>query len=228
MSHNTPYVAVAVAEYARQPDSSGDMVYTFFEGEAKRTMPDADDYPYPALTVERKSGDEPFLNANRSARLSDFWAWAYSDLMGNTERGKLAEYIVSLAMRCADGVREEWSAFDVLSPEKIKIEVKTSAYLQSWAQKKVSDIRFDVRETLAWDAATNAYTATAMRQADVYVFCVENCRDQDTVNPLDLSQWDFYPVATDVLNAAIHTQKTIGLNALLSRCSRRCSTCLWN
>jgi hypothetical protein len=175
----------------------------------------ANSYLYPALTVERKSGDEPFLNANCSARLSDFWAWAYSDLMGNTERGKLAEYIVSLAMGCAEGVSEGWGVFDALTPEKVKIEVKTSAYLQSWAQKKISDIRFGVRETLAWDSRSNAYAATAMRQADVYVFCVENCKDQNAVNPLDLSQWDFYPIATDVLNAAIRKQKTIGLKTLM-------------
>jgi hypothetical protein len=177
-------------------------------------MPNEDEYIYPALTVERKNGDEPFLNAACSATLSNFWAWAYSDLMGNTERGKIAEYIISLAMRCANGVSENWGTFDVLSPENIKIEVKTSAYLQSWAQKKVSDIRFGVRETLAWDSTSNTYAATAMRQADVYVFCVENCRDQEAVNPLDLSQWDFYPIATAVLDSSIGQQKTIGLNTL--------------
>jgi hypothetical protein len=186
-------------------------------------MPNTNDYPYPALTVKRKRGDEPFLNANGSVRLSDFWAWAYSDLMGNTERGKLAEYIVSLAMGCADGVNENWSVFDVLSPESIKIEVKTSAYLQSWTQKKLSDIRFGVRKTLAWDSTSNAYASTAERQADVYVFCVENCRDQDAVNPLDLSQWDFYPVATQVLNTSIGQQKTIGLNALVVLGAKKCS-----
>jgi hypothetical protein len=186
-------------------------------------MPNANDYLYPALTVERKSGDEPFLNGNCSASLSDFWAWAYSDLMGNTERGKLAEYLVSLAMGCADGVSGNWNSFDVLSSEGIKIEVKTSAYLQSWAQKKVSDIRFGVRETLAWDSVNNTYAATAMRQADVYVFCVENCRDQDFINPLDLSQWDFYPVATAVLDSAIGQQKTIGLNTLVELGAKKCS-----
>jgi hypothetical protein len=70
--------------------------------------------------------------------------------------------------------------------------VKASAYLQSCSQH-ISDIRFEVRETLAWDGATNAYAETAMRRADVYVFCVENCKEQDLLNPLDLSQRDFYP-----------------------------------
>ena len=154
---------------------------------------------YPALTAEKKCGDERFLNGNVSVRLLDFWAWAYSDLVGNTERGKLAEYIVSLAMDCAEDRSEGWGAFDILSPEGIKIEVKTSAYLQSWAQKKTSDIRFGIRETLAWDSKTNSFAESARRQADVYVFCVENCKEQELVNPLDLTQWDFYPIATAVL-----------------------------
>jgi hypothetical protein len=183
---------------------------------------DINEYLYPALKVDRKTGDEPFIGGDTSSRLSDFWGWAYSDLVGNTERGKLAEFIVSLAMHCTSGVSEGWGVFDVLSPEGIKIEVKTSAYLQSWGQTRISDIRFSVRETLAWYAATNTYAENAMRQADVYVFCVENCKEQDLLNPLDLSQWDFYPIATDVLNKAISKQKSVGLNILMSLGAKKC------
>jgi hypothetical protein len=182
-----------------------------------------DEYTYPALAISRKNGLEPFINGNDSKNLSDFWAWAYSDLMGNTERGKLAEFIVSIAMRCADGVSEGWGTFDVLSPENIKIEVKTSAYLQSWAQNHISGIRFGVRETLAWNSATNVYAETPMRQADIYVFCVENCKDQSKVNPLDLSQWDFYPIGTNTLNAHLNKQKTVGLNTLINIGAKKCS-----
>lgn len=183
----------------------------------------SNEYMYPALTVERKHGDERFLNGDCSAQLVDFWRWAYSNLMGNAERGKLAEYIVSLAMHCADGVSEGWAAFDIVSPEGIKIEVKTSAYLQSWAQKRISDIRFSIRETLAWDSATNTYAEIAMRQADVYVFCVHNCKEQNSVNPLDLAQWDFYPIATEFLNTTLSNQKSIGLNTLLTLGAKKCS-----
>ena len=180
------------------------------------------EYLYPALKVVKKSGDERFLNGNMPIRLSDFWSWAYSDLIGNTERGKLAEFIVSLAMGCTDGISEGWGAFDILSPECVKIEVKASAYLQSWAQKKMSDIRFGIPETLAWDSMTNTFAKTAMRQADVYVFCVENCKEPAAINPLDLAQWDFYPVATEVLNTNVSKQKTIGLNTLLSIGAKKC------
>ncbi len=134
------------------------------------------EYQYPALTVEKKHGDECFLNGCCSAHLVEFWRWAYSDLMGNTVRGKLAEYIVSLAMHCANVVSEGWRAFDVLTPEDIKIEVKTSAYLQSWAQKRISNIRFGIRETLAWDSVTNTYAEIAMLLRNWFILFPNACR----------------------------------------------------
>ena len=183
-----------------------------------------DQYLYPAIRTVRRNGEERFINSETDACLSDFWAWAYSDLNGNTERSKIAEYIVSLAMCCADGVSEGWGAFDILSPEGIRIEVKSSAYIQSWAQKKLSDIRFGVRETLAWNPETNELTEKAERHADVYVFCVQNCRYQEAANPLDLAQWDFYPVSTEALMTVIERQqKTVGLDPLLNTVAKRCS-----
>jgi hypothetical protein len=41
--------------------------------------------------------------------------------------------------------------FDVAAPSGLRIEVKSSAHLQSWAQRVESAISFDIRETLAWD-----------------------------------------------------------------------------
>ena len=42
----------------------------------------------PIIEIERKSGKEKFVNMNKEISLNDFWSWAYSDLIGNTERGK--------------------------------------------------------------------------------------------------------------------------------------------
>jgi hypothetical protein len=149
---------------------------------------------YPEMKVREKSGSEQFENADLEARLRDYWSWAHSDLSSNAERGKFAEYLVALAMHCANGVSEEWASYDLLSPEGVKIEVKTSAYLQTWAQNELSTIRFSIKSSRAWNADTGAYDAETKRQADVYVFCVENCKVQDILNPLDMNQWDFYPV----------------------------------
>ena len=65
----------------------------------------------------------------------------------------LAEFIVAAALGIATGgVREGWAVWDLTSPDGVRIEVKSSGYLQSWGQKELSRISFNVRETLAWDA----------------------------------------------------------------------------
>ena len=148
----------------------------------------------PAIKVMRKSGKECFQGMEGERTLKDFWAWAFSDLVSNTERGKLAEYIVATAMGCDEGTSPTWGSFDLLSPEGIKIEVKASAYIQSWEQKDFSRIEFSIAESLYWDGV--AYAKEKKRQAGVYVFCVLKHKEQDTINPLDLEQWDFYPVST--------------------------------
>lgn len=148
--------------------------------------------------------------------MNDFWAWAFSDLVGNTERGKLAEFIVAMAIGVADGISSSWDSYDLLSPEGIRIEVKTSAYLQSWAQKALSQIRFGIRPTHAWDSNENTYDDSLLRQADVYVFCVLKHTEQATLNPLDLDQWEFYPLSTKALDQAAGNQKTISLKRVIS------------
>ena len=49
----------------------------------------------------------------------------------------------------------------------------------------------------------------------MYVFCVLAHKDKSTVNPLDLSQWEFYVLDTKVLNDKVPKQKTIALSSLL-------------
>ena len=55
----------------------------------------------------------------------------------------LAEFIVATALGIpTDGVREGWAAWDLTTPGGVRVEVKTAAYLQSWAQKELSKISF--------------------------------------------------------------------------------------
>ena len=89
---------------------------------------------FPALTVKRKTGDEPFSVNGRPTGfvLLNFWQWLASDLVDNALRGALAEYIVACDLGIADGTRPGWNAYDLITPEGIKVEVKSAAYLQSW------------------------------------------------------------------------------------------------
>ncbi len=170
-----------------------------------------------ALTPTPKSGDEQFTHEGRSvgAQLREFWSWACSDLISNAMRGVLAEYIVGLALDCLAGrTRLEWDATDLRTRNGLRVEVKSSAYLQTWTQQRVSQISFDIRPTTGWDATTNTYAVERKRHADVYVFCVFTPIDKVVADPLDLDQWDFYVMSTDRLNDAVREQKTITLASL--------------
>ena len=169
------------------------------------------------LAAERKIGTEPFhVNGQRlDFDLLGFWQWCVSDLVSNATRGRLAEYIVACALGLPEqGIRDEWASFDLKTLSGIKIEVKSSAYIQSWDQKKLSPITFRTPKTRAWDADTGLMDIEAKRQADVYVFALLAHTDQETIDPLNLDQWRFYVVPTAILDARVRSQHSITLNSL--------------
>lgn len=172
---------------------------------------------YGPVVITRKTGDEPFHLDNDALehRLLDFWRWAASDLVGNTARGILAEYIVAMALGVAGGVRYSWDAYDITTLSGVKIEVKSAAYLQAWYHKKLSAAVFTIRPTRTWNPDTNELDPEVKRQADIYVFCLLNHRDKTSLDPLNLTQWDFYLLPAAVLNAQLPVQKTISLSSLL-------------
>jgi hypothetical protein len=172
---------------------------------------------YSAITVTKKDGSEPLQLDGQVLpyNVLSFWQWSSSDLVGNALRGKLAEYIVAIAVGSNEKIRTEWDAYDVVTPEGIKVEVKSGAYIQSWAQTRLSNIQLGIRPTLGWNAKTNTYSSQIERQSDVYVFCVLEHKNQETINPLNLNQWVFYIIATSQLNRATGKQKTISLSSLL-------------
>lgn len=106
-------------------------------------------------------------------------------------------------------------AFDLLTESGLKIEIKSAAYLQTWYHKKLSSISFKIRQTKSWDGGTNESATERKRQADIYIFCVLNHKEKDSLDPLNLDQWEFYVLRAAVLNEKIPTQKSIGLASLL-------------
>ena len=89
----------------------------------------------PAIELTRKTGKEMILSNGHKRTLLDFWQWAYSDLVGNTERGALAEYIVAVACDADDNARISWASYDLNLANELKVEVKSSAYIQTWKQQ---------------------------------------------------------------------------------------------
>lgn len=179
---------------------------------------------YPAMIPGRKEGGELLISPKGKpiSTLTDFWRWAYSDLVGNAERGALAEYIVACALGVTSAVRISWDKYDLLTVEGIAVEVKTSGYIQTWEQKDLSKPVFGIQPTYGWNSQTNEYESEQKRQADIYVFCLHKHTDQATINPLLIEQWDFYVMPTYLLNERLGNQKSVSLKALIKAGAEIC------
>lgn len=168
------------------------------------------------ISQHRRDGSERFHCAGDDLGfdLRGFWEWSVSDVVSNATRGRLAEYIIAQAVGAADGVRDEWAAYDLHDPRGISIEVKSAAYIQSWHQDRFSTITFNCPKSRAWDPETNRQSDVQSRQAEVYVFALLAHKDQATLDPFDLSQWEFYVVPTVWLDERKRSQHSISLKSL--------------
>lgn len=95
--------------------------------------------------MELLNGNEKFtLDGNDTGiSVSEFWSWAYSDLLNNTLRGVLAEFLVKKSFSFyppREILRTDWTPYDLASPSGRRIEVKSAAYLQSWTEDYFSHI----------------------------------------------------------------------------------------
>jgi len=168
-------------------------------------------------------GTERLINKNEEMNISisEFWAWNNSDLLNNTLRGAYAEFLVSKALDLdVTESRIDWDAYDVKFGN-IRIEVKSSAYLQAWEQKQLSSIRFSIAPAQAWSSKT-WYDGNSIRHSDFYIFCLFACKDRSTSNPLNIDQWEFYIVPTQKLDQECKNQKSISLRALLKLGAVKC------
>jgi hypothetical protein len=170
----------------------------------------------PKIKPVKKSGNEPFYHHEKPLdfNLKDFWSWNQSNLLDNTMRGVLAEFIVKEALGIKEGVRTEWECYDLKTESGIKVEVKSAAYIQSWKQKGYSKIQFGIGKTIS-DTTNPAFDGISRRWSDYYIFCVLDHKDQNTVDPLNLDQWIFYVLKTEVLNSKVPDQNKINLSSLL-------------
>lgn len=145
--------------------------------------------------------------------LIDFWNWGFSDLLSNSLRGIFAEFLVGNALDCLNQPRIEWDAFDLIYRGK-KIEVKSAAYVHSWHTDTFSKIGFNIGAKREYSYTTRKYSTEINRHADVYVFCLLKEKDLETLDPLNVSHWEFYIVMTKILDERFPSQKTISLSAL--------------
>ena len=183
-----------------------------------------DNIKLPIIHNSQKTGKELLFNLKGQtiSTVLDFWKWAYSDLFDNTQRGILAEYIVACALDLQNTKRTNWDKYDLITKTGITLEIKTSAYLQTWGQKKLSKLVFGIQPTYGWNKETNEYDTIKSRQADIYIFCIFKHKDPLTANPLNLNQWAFYILNTKILNQKVGNQKSITINSLKALGAKYC------
>ena len=163
------------------------------------------------MGIAKFSGSEPVSQTD--VTVQHFWAWAYSDILSNRNRSVFAEFLVAVALDLIRQPRVEWDAVDLRYNNK-KIEIKSSAYLQSWQQRKPSLIKFDISKKRGWDSQENLTAEEEIRSADCYVFCVYEEQDVQDANVLNLDKWSFVVVATEKLNEVFGNQKSVSLSRL--------------
>ncbi|POX38029.1 hypothetical protein C3486_25320 [Streptomyces sp. Ru73] len=141
-------------------------------------------------------GHESFVGLD-GVTIADFWRFALPDFKMNNARGYLAEFLVHRALGSARS-RGEWHSHDVETEDGLCIEVKTSAYLQAWEQRQLSDIRFTGLRSKRWNPRTG-YADEETYNAHVYVFAVQTARSHEEYDPLDVGQWEFFVLGRPVV-----------------------------
>lgn len=135
-----------------------------------------------------------------------------NDLRMNNTRGYLAEFLVARALGLHNVSRVEWDAYDLLLDD-IRIEVKSSAYLQAWEQPKPSRIVFSGLRGTRYHPRHGYDPGGKRLNAHVYVFCVQTAMTHEDYNPLNLGQWKFYVVKRSSLDS--HGASSVGLDAVV-------------
>jgi hypothetical protein len=179
------------------------------------------------------SGTENFYNKHIQLPITmlHFWQWAYSNLLQNIQRGKLAEFIVKTALE-NNGVQTTGSVESVLSPYDLmgpripstqtysRIEVKSAAFVQSWDIRHPDHATFRIAPSVAPNKNGDYLEgATRQRNNDIYVFTVYKATSREE-NILDLSLWDFYVLPTFRIETdpKLRKQKTISLKSVQKLC----------
>lgn len=154
------------------------------------------------------TGTERFTEGD--ATVLDFWRWALGDLRMNNARGYVAEFLVARALGSQAPIRVEWGAHDVTAADGTRVEVKSSGYLQSWGQRKLSVPRFGLTGAkLVWSEEAGKYLADPMGRVDAWVFALHSCREHERYDPLAVEQWRFWAASNHTVEA--WQQKSAGV-----------------
>jgi hypothetical protein len=160
----------------------------------------------PQAARRRYDGSEP-VDGLPGLKLVDYWGWAYSDVLENVQRGIFAEFLVAAALGISDVDRVGWNGYD-LDYGGYKLEVKSSAYLQSWRQKQHTKISIEIGPRKQWVEGRAVYE-DARYVADCYIFALFGDRHGPSANVIDATHWEFFVVPIQSLIEHVGTAKSV-------------------
>ena len=154
------------------------------------------------------AGDEPIVGHRRRPRLLGLGPVRPAHQHGAADARGVPRR--ASARSGAAQPRIEWDACDVVTPDGVRVEVKSSAYLQAWAQARPSSISFGGLNGRTWDRpglrgrSVVATTPTSTSSPLV------TARDHASYDPLDSAQWSFWVLPREVVEAT--GQKSLALS----------------
>lgn len=164
--------------------------------------------------LKRLSPKRNFLNSGLKGKATAlmFWRWGFSDILSNTTRGVLAEFLVAWALGIHKKPRLSWTSFDLEYKEK-KIEVKSTAYLQTWDYGKKREPSFQIKAASEWNPG-KGYGDSKQFNADIYVLCFLHEKNRKIVNPMNLKQWTFWLFIKRDIQEIFGERKSVSIDLL--------------
>jgi hypothetical protein len=154
--------------------------------------------------------DDELLNSDLKleGKLLDFLSWAYSDLCDDVNKGIFAEWLVAKILGIKSHRRYLWANSDLETSSGVRIEVKASAYWQSWKALNPDGSLKDLSKVIiqpdnkirfgglvARDTIDNSKQEFGSLKSDYYCFCFHTEKNYEAWNAMDISKWEFYLVA---------------------------------
>jgi hypothetical protein len=144
----------------------------------------------------------------KSVHILEFWQWAFGDLCDDDIKGIYAEWIVHKLLQVHTPRRIGWANSDIITPGGTRIEVKSTAYWQTWKfldehgrleivpkhTPKEGDIGIRFGGLKARDSTSVDWSKPPRFKSHLYVFAFQKERSIHKWNALDLSQWEFFLV----------------------------------
>ncbi len=177
---------------------------------------------YKRIKPKKLTGKEYLKNiGRRNVNVLQLWQYAFSNLNSNVLRSAFAEFLVEVALKKITdiGVRNPWGDYDVVTANGSKIEVKCSSYIQDWYQEKLSKPVFSgLKSTeLFWNSAVSGKKKPLKikrYKADIYIFALLAHKDPNTLDILDMNQWEFYILTKDEVKKITNDKGSITLTKI--------------